>query len=366
MDKYSFKRLEALRGAKTGQETRVWQKGGDCVATYAEKWTDAELKKLEEEIFDTYKEAYLDIGDKLRAFVLRHQRIQKRKLAQLKAGEITEEDMKTWLTRQIFIGKQWKDKQASIAKVLTEADKKAAELTNGKMAPVFVENTNYAMYEIERDTGAAVNFSIYDMDTVSRLIKDKPELLPRRKVDTEKAMGWQQHKIANAIAQGIIQGEGIPEIAKRIARDTSTAAEKSAVLYARTAMTGAQNSGRMQAYREAKDLGLEIDRQWVASLDWRTRDTHRELDGQIQPLDQKFKVGTKEIEYPGDPTAEPSLVYNCRCTLIPHYRGFDFSPGERVAYRINPQTGKKEPYYVDGDLTYREWEKGKRKHNQRG
>ncbi len=125
-------------------------------------------------------------------------------------------------------------------------------------------------------------------------------------------------------------------------------------MFARTAVTGAQNAGRMERLHEAQDLGIKVKKKWLATLDSRTRDSHADLDGQEVDVDQKFKVvvdgHTMEIDYPGDPTAPPELVYNCRCTLTyvyPKYQG----QGQRRAYN-DPDSRESE---VISSRTYREW-----------
>ena len=87
-------------------------------------------------------------------------------------------------------------------------------------------------------------------------------------------------------------------------------------------MTAAQNAGRDDAYRRAKDLGIGCKRRWLATMDNRTRHQHRMLDRQIAEVDEPFVVDGEEIMYPGDPRCkDPSLIWNCRCTTIAEIEG---------------------------------------------
>lgn len=52
-------------------------------------------------------------------------------------------------------------------------------------------------------------------------------------------------------------------------------------------------------------------KQWDASLDARTRDSHARVDGEIRELDEKFSNG---LMFPGDPNGAAAEVVNCRCT----------------------------------------------------
>ncbi len=98
-------------------------------------------------------------------------------------------------------------------------------------------------------------------------------------------------------------------------------------MFARTAVTAAQNAGRMERLHEASDMGIKVKKKWLATLDNRTRDAHAELDGQEKEIDEPFEVMVdgklQKIDYPGDPNADPAMTYNCRCTLIyvyPQYK----------------------------------------------
>jgi uncharacterized protein with gpF-like domain len=81
-------------------------------------------------------------------------------------------------------------------------------------------------------------------------------------------------------------------------------------------ITGAQNAGRIDAMDRAKSKGIPVKKQWLATLDSRTRHWHRELDGVKVETDEPFENEYGEIMFPGDPDADPANVYNCRCTLL--------------------------------------------------
>lgn len=52
-----------------------------------------------------------------------------------------------------------------------------------------------------------------------------------------------------------------------------------------------------------------------------------------------------EIMFPGDSGADPANVYNCRCTLLSVFDGFDFEESDRQAVeRYREQRAKETPY----------------------
>jgi hypothetical protein len=118
--------------------------------------------------------------------------------------------------------------------------------------------------------------------------------------------------------------------------------KRAAIRNARTAITSAQNGGRLDSMKRAQQRGIGIKKGWMATLDARTRDSHAVMDGEVVELDKPFSNG---LMRPADPHGEPSQVYNCRCRLTHEYDKYktDWSNME------NRNTSKL------GDMSYEEW-----------
>lgn len=125
----------------------------------------------------------------------------------------------------------------------------------------------------------------------------------------------------------------------------------SAIRTARTATTAAQNAGRMDSYHAAEGMGIKLKKEWLATLDGRTRHAHAMLDGQTAETDKPFHVDGYEIMYPGDTSAPGYLVYNCRCTLIAALDDVPKTPNPLRRAR-DPETGKS---ILVSDMTYAQW-----------
>lgn len=161
------------------------------------------------------------------------------------------------------------------------------------------------------------------------------------KVDESRAAAAIKTRQA-ASHRNILLGESIPKLAKRIQRVTGSN-YAAAVRTARTATTGAENAGRVESYKRAQAMGIKLKQEWLATLDGRTRHTHRQLDGEVREVGQAFSNGCR---YPGDPQARGSEIYNCRCTLAAAIDGVDASDAERWS-KLPP------------GMTYRQWKDGK-------
>ena len=125
----------------------------------------------------------------------------------------------------------------------------------------------------------------------------------------------------------------------------------SAIRTARTATTAAQNAGRMDSYHAAEGMGIKLKKEWLATLDGRTRHAHAILDGQTAETDKPFHVDGYEIMYPGDTSAPGYLVYNCRCTLIAALDDVPKAPNPLRRAR-DPETGRS---ILVSDMTYAQW-----------
>lgn len=270
---------------------------------------------LSDNIRTTYSQASKEVQKKLDAFFARHKKLAEQKLKAVKEGKISESDYQQWLLRQMFTGQRWREKLDDITRTYVDADETARQLVGDRAKNVFATFANSTARDIQSKVGGGVSFDMYDRHTVERLLRENPQMLPEWKINEKKDYRWNAQRVQNAITQGIIQGESIPQLAKRLTSELSAGNEKHMKMFARTAMTGAQNAGRVERLHEAQDMGIMVKKKWLAAHDDRVRDAHAELDGQTVDIDEPFHSSLGDIMYPGDPTADPANVYNCRCTL---------------------------------------------------
>lgn len=207
----------------------------------------------------------------------------------------------------------------TLAHDMEACDEQAAAIINGESPAVYAANMNYGTFDVESVTKLDTSYTLVDADTVSYMVQQQPDLLPQVSVKPGRAETWARRKITSAMTQSILQSESVPDAAKRI-RSVVEMDRRASLRAARTSITGAENAERMGSYRRASGMGIELQKQWMASLDSRTRDSHRELDGEKADIDGRFSNG---LSYPGDPTGPASEVWNCRCTMVAALPGHD-------------------------------------------
>ena len=85
----------------------------------------------------------------------------------------------------------------------------------------------------------------------------------------------------------------------------------------RTEATNAANFATMESATTIFP-GAQMQKEWIASFDDRTRDTHAEV-GASEPIpyNDAFMVGGNFLMYPGDPSGPSAEVINCRCSVAP-------------------------------------------------
>jgi SPP1 gp7 family putative phage head morphogenesis protein len=305
------------------------------------------LNQLEKDVHDVYAQATKEMTEKVDNYFAKYKAEDEKQRAKYEQGEITKKEYTEWRQRKMLAGKQYVQMRDTLARDLTNTDSIAMKMVGDKMIDVYALNMNYETYNIEHETRLDTSFSLYNHDSVERLIKTNPAILPIPKPDKMLDYKWNKQHLQSALTQGILQGESITKIAKRF-QNVSGMDERAAIRNARTAMTGAQNGGRLDAMERANENGVEVKKGWMATLDDRTRDSHVELDGEEREIDEEFSNG---VMFPGDPEGEPAEVYNCRCRMIHVYpkHPVDWSD---LSLRNTDKLG---------DMTYEEW---KNKHKE--
>lgn len=312
--------------------------------------TEKELKALEKRIYDSYKEAYDGLTDIIKEYFAKFADRDASEKERLNAGDITEEQYKQWRLAQIGRGKRFEALRDKVAERMTNTNAAAVAYVNDATPGIYSLNRNFAAYTIEQVTGD-VGFDLWDEQTVKRLIVERPELMPyyppKRALKRGIDLAWGKKQITASVTSSILQGKSIKHMADDLQFRIVTMNRDSAIRTARTAVTGAQNAGRMDSYFAAEKMGIKCRKEWMATLDGRTRHSHAMLDGEVVDNDKKFSNGCR---FPGDPQGRPEEIYNCRCTLVSVIEGIETSKGQRRAR--NPETGQNE---LIENMTYAEW-----------
>lgn len=318
--------------------------------------TDKKIAEIERRITVEYKQAEREITKKLNDHLAKYQTKDKIWQQWVHDKKRTQEEYEKWRVGQLAVGDRWEEMRKTIAQDLMNTDKIAKSIAYGYMPEVYAINHDYGTYEIEHGSGIDTSYTLYSREAAERIFRDNPQMLPApgKKVSDDIARGlaerWNNNHIQSVMMQAILQGNSIPDIATRLANTVGDTNRKAAIRNARTMATAAQNAGRIDSYKRANAMGIKTRKQWLATLDSRTRHEHRILDGQREEVDEPFVNRYGRIRYPGDPAAAPANVYNCRCTLIAALAGHEIDASDMSLRRNDKLKG----------MSYEDWKKQKR------
>lgn len=301
------------------------------------KLLEKQAQELQEKLQLTYANAIDGMASRIEASLKEFAAEDAKWQADVATGKKDAKAYKAWRKDQALHNDQLKALKKALTHDLTAADKMAMAYVNQVPAGVYAEGMNFATYEIEHGAKVNTSFTLYNKNTVMELVANEPDLLPQAAFDKAKDTAWNSRHVTSAVTQAVLQGQTIPQLATSIA-GIAAMDQRAAMKAARTAMTSAHSLGKLKGYERAADMGIDVEKQWLAALDSRTRGSHRHLDGEVVKLDAEFSNGLK---YPGDPDGPGSEVYNCRCTLVPVIGDVQYDEVERASKL--------------GSMSYEEW-----------
>lgn len=286
----------------------------------------ATLNEMEKHLTKIYGEAQQGLSKKWNDYMAKANKelksLQDKLKEAQKSGDPTEIKTATYnlqnATKEITImDERYRDMVKQTADRYADVNKIALKYVNGEMANIYTIHYNNAGNAIEKSVKGYA-FDLVDESTVKRLANEGKIILPAKALDNKKDTNWNVKQINSQLMQGILQGESIPDIAKRLQNVTNQNLASS-LRNARTMATSAENSGRLDSYKQASKDGVIMKKVWMAAHDDRTRESHVDLDGEAVDVDDAFSNG---LMYPGDPSGDPEEVYNCRCTIHTKILGF--------------------------------------------
>ena len=326
-------------------------------------YTDKQLASMEKELNKIYAEAQKDLQSKQKAYI---QRAKKRtdklynELLKAKASGDSEkikeakDAYEKALYNVTFKNNRYKELVNQMTTKLSDTNQIALDYLNGKMPKIYCHSYN----EFAENKIAGYSFDLVNENAIKNLVEagDKNLLPPPKKLDIPKDERWNTKNINSQVMQGILQGESIDKIAKRLNAVVGMN-KNSSYRNARTMTTGAENKGRQDSFEKATNDGVIMTRIWVAATgDGRTRDWHRDLNGVEVGIDEPFENAMGKIMYPGDPSADPSNVYNCRCAIRAKIKGFDWRKNKEDEVIEETTTSDERPV-VDGHDISDTWQR---------
>ena len=250
-------------------------------------------RKIDRKLFNFYREALIDIKKKMKVYIDEYETLSFSK--RLEAERLL--------------------------KVANEIEK----ILDGTYGKVNKEIETYASnqaqdgyygtwYALEGAENIQVDFPVLNQRYIETIVNApvNGKLFSKRLYDNTTFLA---EVVTLELQQGTINGDGYKKIAKRVEEQTE-ATYKRALRIARTEGGRTQSTAKQKSYVEAKNKGIALKKQWMATLDKKTRYSHQKLDGQIVRVDEEFVSPNGNRAQGPRLFGKASLDINCRCTTI--------------------------------------------------
>lgn len=290
-----------------------------------EKLLQKSEKDLSKELLKAYQSVYNEVNDQVRQLVEDTEKLNFSQKMQAERLKLIKQQL------QIKIDELQEVNKRSIFNFLD---------TIGRLG------YNELFYEFEQTTGIPISFSMLDTKRIETIIQTP---VANRKLSTRLQGNVTKLKqsINQELTRGFAKGLGYDKMAQRIS-NVGGAKYRRAMTIART------EGGRVSAIKRQKSQyditakGVEIEKQWSAALDMKTRSDHAQLDGTTIPIKEYFKVSGYKALQP-HMFGEASEDCNCRCRTISVIKGYN------PKLRRDNETREAGAYQ-----NYQDWEENKR------
>lgn len=269
---------------------------------YSRKQTDKVLNKFEKNLMESYNKTFREIEAKYMKTI----------------EELTADDgsrKEVLIRRKKRLEVIGRNIAKDISKIDTEAVKKLVELS----ADVYGINSIYEFYLIESGSGVNVIDTLYSEAIIKELAKESSSVFTLVALDNLKDEQIIFHKLRVILSSGLTQGKGWAKISKEIQKVIGNKYWES-VRIARTETTRVEAIAKEEAMVKGIKAGVKLRKQWISSIDGRTRHSHRIMNMEIVPVDKDFSNG---MARPCDERASAKECCNCRCGIVSIVEGYE-------------------------------------------
>jgi SPP1 gp7 family putative phage head morphogenesis protein len=175
-------------------------------------------------------------------------------------------------------------------------------------------------FAFEKTIGIDLGFTLIPKKAIEKAVLnplDRIGFLQRNKDNQAKLA----RQLKEELTRGLIQGKGYRDTAKAIKERLDVGASN-VLRIVQTESHRVKEQGRFDGIQEAGKQGIITKKQWVSTLDDRTRDTHQDLDGVQVEVGEEFEIRGNTAMFPGE-FGVPEEDINCRCTHIAVIEGYE-------------------------------------------
>lgn len=197
----------------------------------------------------------------------------------------------------------------------------------------------HAGYSFEMSLNQGLGFAVLDTAKIEAAVLNPVDRIKW----TDRLAGsinQLNQRVREAITQGLIQGYGLQKTAQMVKGQIERSAYDT-MRIVRTESHRAQSAGRLLAIEKVEKISTELSfsshRIWLATLDSRTRDSHRSMANVKAEKDGYFVLpsGVK-TEAPGM-SGVPEEDIHCRCSVITEFDDLPATLQQQIDYSKQPR-----------------------------
>lgn len=162
----------------------------------------------------------------------------------------------------------------------------------------------------QANTGRSVRALDYAFDVFDPRVRRFIERQAQRFAQQINETTWEALRLA--LGQALEDGAALPQLMDIVDQVMGDRIRSTPETIARTEVGAAYNGGRLESFRQS---GVVRGKQWIASIDDRTRDSHIAVHNTIVGIDEDFVLAAGRGPAPLLIDAASEVV-NCRCTHI--------------------------------------------------
>lgn len=258
-----------------------------------EALSNRRYRNMDSEIYNFYKDTLKQMKIEIKDYLERYEELS--------------------FSKRLELENQFK-RAGRIDEILSDLSGKTTQSVTGYVRDELQLRYNGVWYAIEGAENVQLDFGMLPERYINELVTKKVDgkNFSARLYQYRKELA---DRTTTALLSAAANGEGYRKVAKQIGELTE-ANYKQALRIARTEGGRVQSTTKQRAYEDAKEMGVDIQKQWVATLDTATRHSHADLDGQVVDIDEDFVSGLGNYGKGPRLFGVASLDVNCRCTTI--------------------------------------------------
>ena len=189
-----------------------------------------------------------------------------------------------------------------------------------------------------REVGAAITAGFHVEPQLRDVLRALVEA--QAGAQAERLIAGTRDAVAKILLDALTEGWTVDDTAVRLEDELRQVSRTQAMMLARTDLVGISNAAAQASAIVLGEDGPQY-KTWLSAGDSRVRPSHVEANGQVQPINAPYEVGTSLLQFPGDPAGDDADVIMCRCVSV-------FSEGPAPVLRHSDAGGMRDTLVVAG------------------